>query len=240
MADRPLKYEYDGQPIFEYVKNNVPTPPSSPRDDEFLLYVMGPYTAFNAEYVYDDAEELRTPYIADPLFNPEKHITDEDEGSMEKALAELCKEIREDIGVQAFIATDVNIPTEREANEQNLDQPFMTPLDQSVAFSAVSDAVAFVFSEGGLNTGVGAEVGSVLGEFGLRQNSDLVVRKPRKRLRIFHSPKFGSASVEEIPVGFGVDCIEFETREDFLEKIEQFLVNIERATRDEGLPIFVS
>jgi len=45
----------------------------------------------------------------------------------------------------------------------------MDPLAQSVAFAAHSDAIIFLFTRGGLTTGVGAETGGILGEFHLRR-----------------------------------------------------------------------
>ena len=114
----------------------------------------------------------------------------------------------------------------------------MTPLDQSVEFAAVSDAVLFIFSAAGLNSGVAGEIGSVLGEFNLRWNNPAQECKPRERLRIFQGPGFGSASLDEIPFGFNVDVSDFETQKELLAKSQQFLVGIERGAQEKGWPIF--
>ena len=99
--------------------------------------VMGTYTAFNAEYVYDEADELKSPFISDPLFDPETHVTKDGTGSIEHALADICKILCEQLGVRAFIATDIGIPTKRDVEEKDLDEPGMKLLDQSVEFAAV-------------------------------------------------------------------------------------------------------
>lgn len=238
MADRRFGFEYNDRPIFDYIEDNAPTPPYLSSQSDFFVYVMGPYTAFNAEYVYDDADELKSPFISDPLFDPETHVTEDGTGNMERALADVCETLREQLGVRAFIATDIGIPTKRDAEENDLNEPGMTPLDQSVEFAAVSDAVLFIFSAAGLNSGVAGEVGSVLGEFNLRWNNPTEEQKPRGRLRIFRGPAFESASIDEIPFGYGIDVIDFDTHDDLLRKSQQFLVGVERGSREEDWPIF--
>lgn len=236
MGSRRYGFEYDGQPIFERVDGRAPVSEHPSASDDFFVYVMGPYTAFDATLAYDDGHRLESPFIDDPLFDPDEHVTD-GTPDMEAALGDLCGDLRTRFGVRAFIATDIGIPTRRQADEQGLDEPGMTPLDQSVAYAAVSDAVAFVFSVAGLTTGVGAEAGAILGEFGLRSDSPRRPRKPRERLRLFCGPGFGSATVDEIPLGFGVDRIDFESRADLVRKLHRFLTGVERA--DRHLPVFV-
>ena len=238
MPDRRFGFEYSDQPIVDHIDNNAPSPSSPSPNSDFFVYVMGPYTAFNADYVYDDAGKLTSPFIDDPLFDSDTHVTENGRGDMESVLADLCEDLREQLGVRAFIATDIDIPTKRQAEDTDCEEPGMTPLDQSVEFAAVSDAVLFIFSAAGLNSGVAGEVGSVLGEFNLRWNNPARECKPRERLRIFQGPGFGSASLDEIPFGFGVDVIDFETRKELLAKSQQFLVGVERGAREEGWPIF--
>lgn len=239
MTDRRFGLEYDGRPIFEYVEENVPSPAALSSNDDFFVYVMGPYTAFNAEYAYDDADELRSPFFGDPLFDPDEHVGPDGRGDYERVLDDVCADLREELGVRAFIATDVDIPTKRQVERGGLDEPGMTPLDQSVEFAAVSDAVAFVFTSAGLTTGVGSEVGAVLGEFNLRWKDPADERKPRERLRLFVGPSFASASIAEITPAYGVDLVEFDSREDLLRKSQQFLVNVERGARENDWPIYV-
>lgn len=186
-------------------------------------------------YAYSDGDELQDEFIEDPLFDPEKHITAEGRGSLRLALEDLCKAYREQLGVHAFLATDIEIPTEEEASD---DEESMSVLDQSVAFAAVSDAVVFVFSEAGLITGVGSEVGAILGEFHLRKGNPEPVRKPSERFRIFKTQGFSSASIDEIPFTYGVDTTEFESESELVNKTQHFLANVERNDPDRALPIY--
>jgi hypothetical protein len=196
---------------------------------------MGPYTAFDAAYAYSDGDQLETPFMEDPLFDPDHHITDDGRGSFRLALEDFCKALREQFGVHAFLATDITIPTDTKADDG---EESMSVLDQSVAFAAVSDAVMFVFSEAGLTTGVGSEVGAILGEFHLRQGNPEPIRKPRERFRIFKTEGFSSASIDEIPSTYDVDTVEFKTRDELIKKTQHFLANLERNDPDRHLPIF--
>lgn len=238
MKKRPHSFEYNGKPIFNHLKKDVPLANTDSTFNDFFVYVMGPYTAFDVMYAFEDADKLETRYIEDPLFDPELHDNDDGNSKLEQILAGLCEYMREEIGVRAFIATDIAIPTMQDVKENNLNQPAMTPLDQSIAFSAVSDAVIFVFSESGRTTGVGAEVGAVLCEFGLRVRSALTGRKPRQRFRVFETPGFKSASVNEIPGGFDIESNEFNNKKEIKTQIRAFLTGVERTAREKNLPIY--
>lgn len=235
MNSRDYGFTFEGESVFSRIQQDAPQPSTSKLDDDFYVFVMGPYTAFDATYAYSDGDELQSPFMDDPLFEPEDHITADGRGSFKLALEDLCQTFREQFGVHAFLATDITIPTDTEAND---DEESMSVLDQSIAFAAVSDAVVFVFSEAGLTTGVGSEVGAILGEFHLRKGNPEPIRKPRARFRIFKTEEFSSASIDEIPSTYDVDAIEFETGEGLVNKTQHFLANIERNDADRPLPVF--
>lgn len=235
MGRRDYGFRFDGEPVFTHVQRDAPLPPESRLEDDFFVYVMGPYTAFDATYAYSDADQLESPFIQDPLFDPEEHLTEDGRGSFESALADLCETFREELGVRSYLATDIEIPTDERADDE---EPSMSVLDQSIAFSAVSDAVVFVFTRAGLTTGTGSEVGTILGEFHLREGNPEPVRKPRERFRVFKTGDFSSASIDEIPSTFGVDAIEFSNEDELITKTKHFLVNIERDDPDRPLPVF--
>lgn len=235
MNNRDFGFSFEGESVFSRVRQDAPQPPTSDLDEEFYVFVMGPYTAFDATIAYEDGDQLQSPFIDDPLFDSERHITPDGKGSFELALADLCEDLRREFGVHAFLATDIEIPTNEDATA---DEESMSVLDQSIAFAAVSDAVVFVFSEAGLTTGVGSEVGAILGEFHLRTRNPEPIRKPRERFRIFKTEGFGSASIDEVPSTYGVDTMEFETKDELIKKVHQFLINIERDDPDRVLPIF--
>lgn len=235
----PSYARYNGEPILSHLQSEVPKPDEPNSSNEFFVFIMGPYTAFNAEFAYDDGDQLSSPFIDDPLFDSDRHVTDNGHGDFNMALADLREDLRSELGVRAFIATDVNIPTIKQVEENDLDEPGMAVLDQSVAFAAVSNAVLFVYSASGLNAGPGVEAGAILGEFHLRHDNPLNEMKPRKRIKIFRGPRFKSASFEEIPSSYGVGCVDYASRESLMSQIRHFLVDIERTSREREFPIFI-
>lgn len=236
MTDRDYSFFYDGTPVFDYVKEQAPAPTNSHLDDPFYVYLMGPYTAFDATYAFNDADKLDTPFINDPLFDPDEHLDSANRATYEAALADLCQSLRDGLGVHAYLASDITgIPTVRDAIGS---QPGMSVLDQSVAFSAVSDAVIFVFSKAGLTTGTGSEVGTILSDFNLRRENPEPDRKPRDRMGIFIQNEFTSASINEIPYTFDIPTREFGDKESLHRKIRHFLANIERELNAGHLPVY--
>lgn len=236
MPKREFSFSFDGEPVFKHVQRQVQQPKQSPFPDPFYVYVMGPYTAFDARKAYDDAGQLKSPFINDPLFDEHKHVNTANRATYEAALADFCDELRHDLGVGAFLASDIDsIPTIQKASGAN---PGMSVLDQSIAFAGVSDAVVFIFTNAGLTTGVGAEVGAVLSDFNLRRRNPEPERKPQERLKIFPHTEFSSASVDEVPITFGVARSEFKTDNDLLEEVKSFLEGIRRANNTGPLPIY--
>ena len=69
--------EYGGKEMRDILDAEVPA--SSVGPDDFFLYVMGPYTMFDLNYVpnMDRAEDdqLAPEYVDDPLFDPDDHTT---------------------------------------------------------------------------------------------------------------------------------------------------------------------
>lgn len=235
MSKRGYGYNYDGETIFSCVQSDAPEPDDETLDREFFVYVMGPYTAFDAKYAYDDADKLRTRFADDPLFDPDEHVTDDGRGDYEAVLQAFCSQLRDQLGVRAFLATDIDIPT---LDESDGSTPGMAVPRQSVAFAAVSDAVVFVFTEGGLTTGAGGELGTILGEFNLAPDDPERVRKPRERFRVFQSEGFQSATIEETPPAYGIDSVTFANREGLVEATQQFLANLEQDHPDRQLSIY--
>lgn len=235
MTGRDYGFQFENESVFARIQRNVPKPPEEKLNDEFFVYIMGPYTAFNATKVYEGSNTLKSPFISDPLFDPERHVSDKKRGRFDWALADLCESLRNEFGVRAFLATDVDIPTESESNSG---KKSMSVLEQSVAFSAVSDAVFFVFSHAGLTAGTGSEVGATLGEFHLREGNPEPVRKPKERFHIFTTAQFGSASIEEIPSTYGITSSEFSDEQNIIDKSEHVLAKIERNDQKGSFPVY--
>lgn len=214
----------------------APVPRESPIRDSFYVYVMGPYTAFDATYSFPNANKLDRPFIEDPLFVPQKHLNNIARHSYEAALADLCESIRGKFGARAFLATDIKtIPTVKEAAGT---EPGMSVLDQSVAFAAVSDAVIFVFTDAGLTTGAGSEVGAILSDFNLRRENPEPDRKPRKRIGLFLHDEFSSASINEVPYTYDIPTREFTSADHLLRRIQGFLEDVRREKNSRPFPIY--
>lgn len=231
-------FMYDGEPVRDHLNRCAPVPVQSPQRDPFFVYVMGPYTAFDASISYTDISSLDSRFIDDPLFDQHTHLGKSNRGSYEAALADLCEQLRAQLGVRAFLATDIRtIPTKQTAGPS---EPGMSVLDQSTAFAALSDAVVFVFTNAGLTTGTGSEVGAILGEFQLRRGHPHEPLKPRQRIGIFQHEEFESASIEEIPYTYGIGTREFANRPGLVDDIKGFLENVRREAQAGPLPKFRS
>ena len=222
----------------DHIQNCAPVPRQGPRRDPFFVYVMGPYTAFDASIPFSNTSSLHSQFITDPLFHPQTHPQKTNRGTYEAALADLCDDLRAQFGVRAFLATDIQtIPTKQAADDT---EPGMSVLDQSIAFAASSDAVVFVFTNAGLTTGAGSEVGAILGEFQLRRGHPDQPLKPRERIGIFQHNDFSSASIEEIPYTYGIGTEEFGTKAELIDDIKGLLENVRREAQAGPLPIFRS
>ena len=248
MFDGDTNFRYDGRPIADIISEQAPAPPQFSPHNDFTVYVMGPYTAFDATRAYDDADKLRTPFQDDPLFDPDEHVDENGNGDMEAALRDFCRDLRIEHDCRAFVATDIDIPTHRQAGDASDDrnpgdrngaENGMDPLAQSVAFAAHSDAVLFLFTRGGLTTGVGAETGGILGEFHLRRGNPATTHKPGQRIALYLDENFGSATIDELPLGYDVRYDTFASKNDLHERVRRWFDSLERETRDTDLPVFV-
>ena len=130
----------------------------------FLVYLMGPYRAFDVEHVLQTEALETVPESMDleTLADPE---TDRREGQTRhrrghepvrsEATLDLLLELRDGLrtgpGVNAFLAIDVDVP---------LDE--LDAASQSIAFARAANAVVYVVPAIGDNLGVGIEVGAVL------------------------------------------------------------------------------
>jgi hypothetical protein len=239
MGRRNYDVLYNDIPIFDHIRQSLRAQATDSNkqfhENDRYVFVMGPYTAFDATYDYDDADQLTTPFIEDPLFDPNKHGNTPGRSDYEAALADLCDDIEARFDVHAFLATDItSIPTVEESGST---EPGMSVLDQSIAFTTVSDAAVFVLTNAGIIAGAALELGAIFGEFNLRRANMEQEHKPRERLGIFATDDFSSASVDEIPYTYGIAVRDFSSREALLDGIEDLLANIERTENEGPLPI---
>lgn len=213
------RLQFDGIPIRDLLDQSIPR--TADGNDDFFLYIMGPYTAFDLAYARagGNVGPNHTPdFIDDPLFDPGIH-TGTGDGTYEAALKDLCRQLRTETGVRAFIATDVNIPM---PSQVGVKSPSLTPLEQSLYLSAASDGVAFVFSHAALNAGVGTELGAILTEFNFRPKTQNPLHKHRDRIRLFSTKGFGSATVDATPMDFSIEQKDFSSRKQLVDNITVF------------------
>ncbi len=119
--------------------------------DRFLFYVMGPYKSFNLNYVL--SEEDRRDIDIEDLPGPLRRLF-QNKAEIDEAQALLRRvqgSLRVTPGINAFLALDVDIPTDR-----------VDAATQSIEFTRCSNATAFILPFLGHNFGVGEEAGSIL------------------------------------------------------------------------------
>jgi|AntDeeMetagen134_2_1112570.scaffolds.fasta_scaffold01904_7 hypothetical protein len=223
--------EYDGTPVRDLILRDAPDAPLS----EYLVYVMSAYTAYDLQQALDGYEEqvnLPELYPPDALFDPEVHE------SMEAAIGDLCGEIREATNARAFIATDVNIPTITEVQNDDLDELGMTPLEQSIVFAQESNAVVFVFPYAGIPIGVASEAGALCEHFKLRAADPADRTKPRDRFRLFREAGVGSATVEEFEFDYELKFAVYESRDELVHTIKRFLQQLQHREQDDEFPVY--
>lgn len=128
---------------------------SSVSKPQFLVYLMGPYKSYppypsppdhdvaNAATTRPTLDEINDRIEDDQAFAPD----------VDDALALLLylrDDLRDDIGVNAFIATDPQIDTDE-----------LDAATQSLAFTRAANATIFVTPAMGDNLGVGIETGAI-------------------------------------------------------------------------------
>ena len=214
---------YRETPIRDAVVESVPWASAS----DVLVFLMGPYRLLDPSYLYPDDDY---PLPPDPLA-PESDDAAPDE--IQATLRTICQKVSTETKATVFIASDVDIPTKRDVATDELAEPGMAVIDQSVAFAKASDGNAFVFTKAGLTTGAGAEVGAVPEYFNLRKPA--VRRRDPKTFCIFseadrssgnqqtYEPKFSSASIDEMDDAYSLRFRYFADRKELEDKLIDFI-----------------
>ncbi|WP_436912236.1 DUF7509 family protein [Halosimplex marinum] len=214
---------YRGEPIRDRIHESLPYgDPSDP-----LVFLMGPYRLLDPDYLYDEGDYSLPP---DPLA-PESAGVEPDR--IEATLRTVAERISGETDTTAFIASDVDIPTRTEVQRDDLSEPGLSVIDQSVAFAKASAGNAFVFTKAGLTTGVGAETGAIPEYFRLRdeaaQRRDprtfkiLSEAEPSDDDRRTYEPKFSSASINEMDDAYDIRFGYFTSRDHLVENLVAFV-----------------
>lgn len=117
----------------------------------FLVYLLGPYKSFTLNDILN--EEERDRFDIDDLPGPFRRLfRNRDQIDRAQALLRRVQgSLRTNPGVNAFLAVDVGIDTAE-----------IDAVSQSIDYSRVSNATAFIVPYLGHNFGVGEEAGSIL------------------------------------------------------------------------------
>lgn len=143
------------------VSDYIDHPASKP---DFLVYLMGPYKSYPP---YDPpVQDITAVATTRPTLDEiNARLSEGDiELDADEALAllvQLRRDLRSNNGVNAFLATDPQIPLKE-----------MDAATQSIEYTTIADATIFIAPAMGDNLGVGIETGSVcehLGEKPLRE-----------------------------------------------------------------------
>lgn len=187
----------------------------------FLVYVMGPYRAFDVERALEEIDPETVPESMDfGSLVDTAYDADRDEATLD-LLLEVRDRLRTDPGVNAFLALDADIP---------LDE--MDAASQSIAFARASNAVVYVVPAVGDNLGVGIEVGSVLealfaaGEDGHR----------RERVLFVHESGVRSAMIAAVRDRWEARVYAYENRDDLDHQLRLFVRDLLRKERTGELP----
>lgn len=200
----------------------------------FLVYLMGPYKAFDIEGVLDatdtpeglDLEQIPENVDFGTLVGSDVDL-DQQEAVLDLLLF-VRDRLRTDPGVNAFLAIDIDIP---------LDE--VDAGTQSVEFALASNAVVYVVPNIGDNLGVGIEVGSVLEAIYREQaTSDhrATGTSHHERVLFIHESAVRSAMIAALQERWDARVYSYVDREDLISQVKLFVRDLARREHRGGLP----
>ena len=203
--------------------------PAHPR---FLVYLMGPYKAFDIEAVIEGTD---TSGGLDPRQIPETldfetlvRTSPDHHDVVFDLLLDVRARLRTEPGVNAFLAVDIDIP--------------LTELDaasQSIEFAFASNAVVYIVPRIGNNLGVGIEVGAVLEAlYRERERSDEHGPESchHKRVMFIHESGVRSAMIAGILDRWEARVYSYTDREDLIKQVRVFIRDLARREQLGELP----
>lgn len=195
----------------------------------FLVYLMGPYKTFSLdEMVADtntDSESLSVDF-GSLTGDPDADVSAEQ--TVLDRLLHVRDQLRIDPGVNAFLALDADI---------DLDE--MDAATQSIEFARASNAVAFIAPKVGKNLGVGIETGSVLEDIFREQEQEQdseAAHKRSERVVFVHEAGVRSAMIESISRRWEATIYSYETDEELVRRLREFVANVIRKELTGELP----
>ena len=187
----------------------------------FLVYLMGPYEAFDVEKALDTGSSETVPESVDfGTLTDADHDLERDEAALD-LLLEVRDTLRTDAGVNAFLAIDIDVPLSE-----------LDAASQSIAFARASNAVVYVVPAVGDNLGVGIEVGSVLEALYAEDAAD----HRRERVVFVHESGVRSAMIAAVRDRWEARIYSYDGREDLARQIRLFVRDLVRKERTGELP----
>lgn len=187
----------------------------------FLVYLMGPYQAFDLEAALEDVDPGEIPESVDfGTLVGSKHDLDRDEAALD-LLLDVRDRLRTEAGVNAFLAIDVDVPLSE-----------LDAASQSIAFARASNAVVYVVPAVGDNLGVGIEVGSVLESL----FDDQIPDHHRERVTFVHESGVRSAMIAAVRDRWEARIYAYDDREDLARQLRLFVRDLVRKERTGELP----
>lgn len=200
----------------------------------FLVYLMGPYRAFDIETVLDAAETeeaLDLNHIPESVDFGALVGSDVDLEHQEAVLDLLLfvrDRLRTDPGVNAFLAVDIDVPLEE-----------MDAGTQSIEFALASNAIVYVIPEIGDNLGVGIETGSVLEAlYRKRTTADGHASEAshHERVLFIHESGVRSAMIAAVQDRWDARVYSYTDREDLVRQVRLFIRDLARREQRGELP----
>jgi hypothetical protein len=170
------------------------------RYEEFLVYLMGPYTTFEVTDLLPDETDPES--VSLPSAQADSKAIDE----MQRRLRRVQGSLRADPGINAFLAIDANVSLEE-----------LNAATQSIEFARASNAVVFIVPQLGDNLGVGMEIGSVL-EDRYPDGAD--------RTLIAHEAGISSAMLGGVTTRWNARIASYDDETDLIDEIRNFVVEI--------------
>ncbi len=188
----------------------------------FLVYLMGPYKAFDVERALETAAPGSIPESVDfgTLVGSDHADLERDEAALDLVLS-VRDRLRATAGVNAFLAIDVDVPLEE-----------MDAATQSIAFARASNAVVYVVPAMGDNLGVGIEVGSVLEAL----YADDEPEHRRERVLFVHESGVRSAMIAAVRDRWEARIYAYEDVDDLERQVRLFVRDLMRKERTGKLP----
>lgn len=208
-------WAYDGRPVRAVLLERL----ADTEYEEFLVYLMGPYTTVSlTHYLRGDVDLDDSAIELGALGSAERSLKDE--------LEEISEWLRTEHGVNAFLAVDADIPTKTVPDET--DEQRLNVIRQSKAYAAASNAVVFVLPKGGVRNGVNIEIGAVLSGFNLGHDEGDPL-KPPQRFKVYREVGVESATIDAITFEYEVAITEYGSRSELQNQITRFIAEVLRA-----------